>query len=150
MKRIPIVFAAIFMALIAADVQAAKKWLHCFAANECEITQENLIGPLFRSGDAKAARRVSQRVASVCMAAGFTHYQMVDRSSRDGKRGFTGQIFSGGGQNASATIRAKFFHEEVEDSYPCSFAATKEYTKEARKIGKKNGYPWPVAPPAPE
>lgn len=146
MNRIAIVLSAILMALVAANVEAAKKWLHCYAVDECEITQENLIGPLFRSGDAKASKRASQRVASACMAAGFTHYQTVDSSSREGKRGFGGELFRGGGQNASTTIRAKFFHEEVEGSYPCSFAATKEYTKEARKIGKKNGYPWPVAP----
>jgi len=147
MKRI--VYAATLMTLmafVAGSAEAAKQWLHCYAADECEVTQENLIGPIFKSGDAKAARRASQRVASACVAAGFSHYQMLDTSSRDGKRGFTGSLFRGGGQNASATIRAKFFHEEVEDSYACSFAATKEYTKQARKIGKKNGYPWPVAP----
>lgn len=151
MKRIVhAVVLMTLMAFIAGNAGAAKQWFHCYSADECEVTQENLIGPIFKSGDAKAAKRASQRIASVCVAAGFSHYQMLEKSSRDGERGFSGNLLGaswrGGGQQASATIHAKFFHEEVEGSYACSFAATKEYTKQARKIGKKNGYPWPIAP----
>lgn len=144
MRRVALL-AAVLVVLPAASLNAAKNWFHCLGPNECEITQENFFGPLLKSGDAKASKRATQRVASVCVAAGFSHYQILDRSEREGKRGFQG-IVSGGTQQASTTIRVKFFHEEVEDSYVCSFSATKEYIKKAKKVAAKNGYPWPVKP----
>ncbi len=128
---------------LAGSTEAARKWFHCVGPNECQITQENRVGPLFKSGDARAAKKASVRVASVCVAAGFSYFQVLDESGREGKH--AGPF--GGWQAASKTIRARFFHEEVENSYPCSFGATPKYIEVARKIAAKNGYPWPVEKP---
>ena len=132
--------ATVMLLFAAGSAGAAKKWFHCRSVDECEVTQENRVGPLFSSGDARASKKAAERVASVCIAAGFSHYQVIEEDQRSGKHGSYFKAM----QKASHTIRAKFLHEEVEGSYSCAFSANEDYIKRAKKIAAKNGYPWPV------
>jgi hypothetical protein len=107
------------------------------------ITFEQLDGNTFTvshqvkwiGGRGQAMQVVYEKVASLCVAAGFTHYQIVDQASHAG----------GGYQAANATVTVKFFLEGAEDRVECGVRATEEYVKQAQAKLEKRGYEGPPA-----
>lgn len=86
----------------------------------------------------KAMDLVYEKAASLCIAAGFTHMEILGQES----------VAAGGGQQANASVRVQFFFEDGEDRVLCEVSASPTYTEDARKKLKKKGYVPPEKPAA--
>lgn len=85
----------------------------------------------------KAMKLVYEKTASLCVAAGYSHFEILDQESN------TGQQY----ESANASIRARFFRTDGEERINCEKNASPEYIAQARKKLAKRGYepPPPVA-----
>lgn len=86
----------------------------------------------------KANRLVYEKAASLCLAAGFTHYKVLHQESNAVQEE----------ESANATIRVQFYFQDGEDRLACEATADPEYVEEAREKLLATGYRWPE-PPAP-
>jgi hypothetical protein len=87
---------------------------------------------------AKAMKLVYEKAASVCIAAGYTHFKILDQESGAGQQGESG----------NASIRTQFFLEDAEGRIECEKNASEEYVQQARKKLTKRGYTPPEPAPA--
>lgn len=78
---------------------------------------------------------VYEKTASLCIAAGYTHFEILDQESNA----------SGYYQAANATLTVKFFLETGEGRVVCEGKASEEYIEQARKKLAKQGYKGPTA-----
>jgi hypothetical protein len=65
---------------------------------------------------------VYTKAASLCIAAGFTHYRLLDQASQASQQY----------QAANATVTVRFYFEDGQDRISCEPAADPEYIEEAR------------------
>lgn len=85
-------------------------------------------------GRGQAMDLVYEKAASLCVAAGYTHFELFGQESNA----------AGYYQSANATLTVRFFHEEGKDRIACDQKATTEYVKQAKTKLKKRGYEGPV------
>lgn len=83
----------------------------------------------------KAMELAYTKGASLCVAAGFTHYRVVDQESQASQQY----------QAANATLTLRFFAEGGADRIACEPGSDPEYIEEARAKLQKMSY----APPEP-
>ncbi len=90
---------------------------------------------------AKAMRMVYEKAASVCVAAGFSYFQILEQESEAAQEDDAG----------NASVRVQFFHEDGPDRIDCEKNASAEYVMQARNKLAKQGYvpPDPAGEPAP-
>ena len=86
----------------------------------------------------KASRLVYEKAASLCVAAGFSHYSILDQESQ------ASQEY----ESANATVRVKFFFADGDDRIDCASGANPEYIDEAGVKLAKQGYVTPQPPAA--
>jgi hypothetical protein len=85
----------------------------------------------------QAMRLAYEKVASVCVAAGFTHYKILEEDSQASQQY----------ESANASVRAQFFFADGEGRIDCARNANAEYVAQAKKKLEKRGYV-PMEPPA--
>jgi hypothetical protein len=78
----------------------------------------------------KATRMVYTKAASLCIAAGYSHYQVVDQESQASQQY----------EAANATVVLRFFNEDGQDRVSCKSGSDPEYVAEARAKLKEMGY----------
>jgi hypothetical protein len=81
----------------------------------------------------KAMKLVYEKAASLCVAAGFEHYKILEQESNAGQRY----------DSANASIRVQFYFEGGEGRVECQKNSSVEYVRQAREKLAKRGY---VAP----
>ena len=84
----------------------------------------------------KANKMVYTKAASLCVAAGFSHYKILDQES-DAAQQY---------QAANASARVHFYLQDAEDRIGCERNADPKYVEQARKKLEKMNYE-PPAPP---
>jgi len=87
---------------------------------------------------AKATALVTTKAASLCIAAGFRHLEILDQESEATQEH----------EAANATMRVRFQHAESPQTLPCEANADPEYIAEARNQLARRGYQWPDPPEA--
>lgn len=83
----------------------------------------------------KAMELVYRKGASLCIAAGFSHYQLIDQQSQASQQY----------EAANATVTLRFYFEGGEDRIACQPGSEPEYIEEARAKLQKMGYAPPEA-----
>lgn len=78
----------------------------------------------------KAMELVYTKGASLCVAAGYTHYQILDQESQASQQY----------EAANATLTLRFFLEGAADRIACQSGSDPEYIEEARAKLEKLGY----------
>lgn len=86
---------------------------------------------------AKATRMVFTKAASLCIAAGFSHYRVLHQESEAAQED----------DAANATVRVRFFHRDADDRTGCERGADPLYVQEAREKLARLGYRAPPADP---
>lgn len=84
----------------------------------------------------KATKMVYTKAASLCIAAGFTHYHVQDQESQASQQY----------EAANATLTLRFFQEDGEGRVSCESGSDPEYVADAWEKLEKRGY----SPPEPE
>ena len=85
---------------------------------------------------AKATRIVYTKAASLCIAAGFSHYRVLSEQSEAAQED----------DSANATLRVKYFHGDADDRTGCQRGSDPAYVDEARQELARIGY----RPPPPD
>ena len=81
----------------------------------------------------KATDLVFTKAASLCVAAGFSHYRVMSQESQS----------AAPLQPANATLTIKLFFEDSEDRTACEPSADPEYVREIEGLLSKLGYEQP-------
>jgi hypothetical protein len=84
----------------------------------------------------KATRLVYEKAASVCVAAGYSYFKILDQESNASQQY----------EAANASVRVQFFQEDAEGRIDCEKNATSEYVEQAGEKLAKKGYQPPEAP----
>ena len=92
----------------------------------------------------RATKLVYTKAASLCIAAGYSHYKILSEESDAGQQH----------ESANATVRVRFFQASADDRIGCERSSDPQYVAEARAKLQKQGYtppavPQPAAEPAP-
>lgn len=85
-------------------------------------------------GRGQALDLVYEKAASLCVAAGYTHFELVGQASN--AAGFF--------QDANATLTVAFFQRDGKDRIECEMKATDKYVAQASKKLDKRGYKGPT------
>jgi len=85
---------------------------------------------------ARAMKLVYEKTASLCVAAGFSHYRMLEQESNAGQQY----------ESANASIQVQFYFEDGEGRVECERTASPEYVQQAQAKLAKIGYVKPEAP----
>ena len=104
--------------------QKTRNWLQCLAPNECRVK----VVTVFAGRLAYAEKKVTERAASACVAAGYSHYQL-------------GPLETGLGGYSAIVV---FTHYARNGSRECSFSSDEEVVMEAERIAAREDYGWPV------
>lgn len=88
---------------------------------------------------ARAMKLVYEKAASVCVAAGFSHFKILDQESEATQEH----------ESANASIRAQFYFADGEGRIGCEKNASAEYVAQARDKLARQGYRAPQPPAAP-
>lgn len=83
----------------------------------------------------KATKLVFTKAASLCVAAGYSYYQLLDQESEASQQY----------QAANASVTVRFFLDEGQSRISCDSGAGPEYVEEARDKLERQGY----SPPEP-
>ncbi len=109
----------------------------CFATLTFQQLDDNTFSVSHKvkwvGGRGQALELVYEKAASLCVAAGFTHFELVGQASN--APGFF--------QDANATLTVKFFQRDGEDRIECAMKATENYIAQASKKLDKRGYKGP-------
>jgi len=84
----------------------------------------------------RAMKVVYEKSASLCVAAGFAYYEIIDQESQAAQENET----------ANASIRIQLFHQEGSGRVDCQANANPEYTQQADAKLAKRGYVPPAEP----
>lgn len=88
----------------------------------------------------KATKMVYIKAASLCVAAGYSYYQVLDQESA------AAQEY----ESANATVRVRFHLADGSDRIDCAVTADPQYVDEARAKLRSQGYAPPDRTAAPE
>lgn len=84
----------------------------------------------------KATKMVYTKAASLCVAAGYSHLQVLHEESEANQADDT----------ANASLRVRFYFEDAGDRIDCEDGADPVYIAEAQEKLRKQGYDPPEAP----
>ncbi len=84
----------------------------------------------------KAMKVVYEKTASLCVAAGYSHFEILDQESESGQQDDT----------ANASVRAQFFQTSGSGRVDCERNASSQYIEQARVKLAKIGYQPPEPP----
>ena len=87
----------------------------------------------------KAMKMVYEKAASLCVAAGYEYYAILDQESQATQEH----------EAANASARVRFFFEGGDDRIDCRGSANPEYIQDAGRKLTKQGYVWPDPPASP-
>ncbi len=87
----------------------------------------------FYGSRGQAMKLVYEKVASLCVAAGYTHVKILDQESQAAQEDIT----------ANASIRARFFFEDGEERNDCKKKASEKYIEQAAVKLEAMGYQRP-------
>jgi len=87
----------------------------------------------------QAMRLVYEKTASLCVAAGFKYYAILDQESQAAQED----------ESANASIRAQFFQGDADGRIECAKNASREYIGQAGEKLAKLGYVPPAEKPEP-
>ncbi len=82
----------------------------------------------------KAMKMVYTKSSSLCIAAGFSHFKILDQESEAGQQY----------QAANASIRVQYFLEDDEERISCKRNADPKYVEQAQKKLRKMNYEPPA------
>jgi len=86
----------------------------------------------------KATEMVYTKAASLCVAAGYAYYRILDQESQAAQED----------EAANASVRVRFFLEDGDDRISCHPGSTAVYISESHEKLQNQGYrPPPPAPP---
>ncbi len=85
---------------------------------------------------ARATKLVYTKAASLCLAAGYSHYKVLNQESEAAQED----------DSANASVRVKFFQQDADDRIGCENSADPGYVAEAREKLMKRGYTPPPLP----
>ena len=77
---------------------------------------------------------VYEKTASLCIAAGFSHYKLLEQESAAGQQYET----------ANASVQVQFYLEDGEDRVECERNASAEYVEQAHEKLARSGYVKPA------
>lgn len=84
----------------------------------------------------RAMKLVYEKTASLCIAAGFTHYKMLEQESNASQQY----------ESANASVQVQFYFQDGEGRVDCERTASEEYIKQAREKLARRGYVKPKPP----
>lgn len=84
----------------------------------------------------KATKMVYTKAASLCKAAGYSYYRILNQESEASQKD----------DSANASLRVKFYFDDAEDRLDCESAADPQYVHEAQTKLTKKGYVAPEPP----
>lgn len=87
----------------------------------------------------KAVRMVYEKAASLCLAAGYTHFEVLQQESEANQWD----------DDANASVRVRFFSAEGNGRIDCRRNASERYVEQASVKLARRGYRPPDPPPAP-
>ena len=90
----------------------------------------------FLGSRGQAQRLVYTKVASLCIAAGFSQFKILEQESAASQQY----------ESANATIQTQFFHDDGDGRIECERNADEKYIEQARKKLAKTGYKPPTPP----
>ncbi|MEZ5333663.1 MAG: hypothetical protein R2991_16885 [Thermoanaerobaculia bacterium] len=122
------------LSLLAAAASSASAVLHFDRLEEDLFAVRHKV--LFMGSEEKAVKLVHEKAASICVAAGYTHYAVLELESTP--------LEDDESATAEATVR--FFHEAGDERTACEEEADPEYVAEARR---ELGMPAAEAAPVP-
>lgn len=125
-----IVSALLFLAVAPADAVITFTQL-----DENTFTVSHRVKGLGSRG--KAMELVYTKAASLCVAAGYTHYQVLDQESQASQQY----------EAANATLTLRFFLDSAADRISCEPGSDPEYVEEARAKLQRIGYNPPELAP---
>lgn len=82
----------------------------------------------------RAIELVFEKAASLCVAAGFSHYKVLAQESAAAQED----------ESANASVQVKLFFEDGEDRMECEKRASREYVAQAREKLAARGYRKPA------
>ena len=85
----------------------------------------------------RAMKMVYTKAASLCLAAGYSHFKILEQESQAGQQH----------DAANASVQVQYFHATGEGRLECKKNSDPEYIEEARKKLARKGYE-PTAPAA--
>ncbi len=88
----------------------------------------------------RAQKLVYEKAASVCVAAGYSYFRILDQESNASQQY----------ESANASVRVQFFFDDDEGRIGCDKNASYEYVEQARAKLAKRGYQPPGKPVAEE
>ncbi len=88
----------------------------------------------------RAQKLVYKKAASVCVAAGYSYFRILDQESNAHQQY----------EDANASVRVQFFFDDDEGRIGCDKNASYEYIEQARAKLAKRGYQPPEKPVAEE
>jgi hypothetical protein len=87
----------------------------------------------------KATKLVYEKAASLCVAAGYSYFKILDQESNASQQY----------ESANASVRVQFFLDDDEGRIGCEKNASSEYVEQAGEKLAKQGYK-PPEPPSPD
>ncbi|MCP4205178.1 MAG: hypothetical protein GY769_24980 [bacterium] len=78
----------------------------------------------------QAMRKVYEKAGSICLAAGYTHFEILQQESQAGQWQ----------DDANASVRVRFFFEGSEERIECRRTASDRYIEQATVKLAKRGY----------
>lgn len=88
----------------------------------------------------RATKMVYTKAASLCVAAGYSHYRVLNQESEAAQED----------DSANATVRVRFYQQDGDERSACEKSSDPQYVAEARAKLQKRGYtPPPPEPAAP-
>lgn len=88
----------------------------------------------------RAMKLVYEKAASLCVAAGYSHFQILDQESAAAQEYET----------ANASVRVQLYFHDAEGRIECAQSASDEYVAQAREKLARQGYRAPEPPAAEE
>jgi len=126
-----VLLAGVLLALLATPAYAIISFTQL---DENTFTVSHRVKGLGSRG--KATRLVFTKAASLCVAAGYSYYQLLDQKSEASQQY----------QAANATVTVRFFFDDGQNRISCDSGSDPEYVEEARNKLQGRGY----SPPEPE
>lgn len=92
----------------------------------------------FWTSRGQAQRLVYEKVASLCVAAGYTHFKILHQESEASQHYHFDDDY--GQRAANASVRVQFFLEDAEERIECGRNASEKYVQQAAGKLARGGY----------
>lgn len=92
----------------------------------------------FWMGRGQAQRLVYEKAASVCVAAGYSHFKILHQESEANQHYVFDDDY--GQTAANASVRVRFYNEDAEERIECDRNASEKYVEQAAAKLERGGY----------